>query len=314
MKLIKSSPVDYTFLKAELACANFITRTTPNTNQWTSVCHGATGSGGSLFVAVAQTGTGNRAMSSPDGITWTARTTPADNSWQAVCMAGINYIAVASSGTQPVMTSSNGTTWTIRTAPNNVPWYGVCYNGSNRAVAVGDHSTSPVMYSNDYGSTWTQVTAPGGIYTAVCFANKQFVAVGTGVVMTSPDGITWTARTCPAHSWRSVTYGNGLYVAVATSGPDGNRIMTSPDGITWTIRSTSLTSGAQFQDVKFFNGLFVAVIASGITGFRFRTSPDGITWTRRGVDDHSWYGIAYGDSCYAAVSLGGQAMSSTMRL
>ena len=38
-----------------------------------------------LFVAVAQTGTGNRVMTSPDGINWTIRTSANDRSWNSVC-------------------------------------------------------------------------------------------------------------------------------------------------------------------------------------------------------------------------------------
>jgi hypothetical protein len=54
-----------------------------------------------LFVAVAISGTGNRVMTSPDGITWTARSSAADNSWVAVCWSaevGL-FVAVANSGT-----------------------------------------------------------------------------------------------------------------------------------------------------------------------------------------------------------------------
>ena len=40
------------------------------------------------FVAVATTGTGNRVMTSPDGITWAPRTSAADNGWRGVVWAG----------------------------------------------------------------------------------------------------------------------------------------------------------------------------------------------------------------------------------
>ena len=46
-------------------------RTSAADNEWRSVTFG-----NGLFVAVAQTGTGNRVMTSPDGITWTAQTEP----------------------------------------------------------------------------------------------------------------------------------------------------------------------------------------------------------------------------------------------
>jgi hypothetical protein len=54
-----------------------------------------------LFCAVAQTGTGNRVMTSPDGITWTIRTSAADNGWLSVCWSperGL-FCAVSITGT-----------------------------------------------------------------------------------------------------------------------------------------------------------------------------------------------------------------------
>jgi hypothetical protein len=63
-----------------------------------------------LFVAVSTSGSGNRVMTSPDGITWTLRTSAADNQWNGVCWAsdlGL-FAAVASSGTgNRVMTSKS---------------------------------------------------------------------------------------------------------------------------------------------------------------------------------------------------------------
>ena len=53
-----------------------------------------------LLVAVALTGSGNRMMTSPDGINWTLRTTPADNQWYSVAWADeLNVlVSVASTG------------------------------------------------------------------------------------------------------------------------------------------------------------------------------------------------------------------------
>ncbi len=190
-------------------------------------------------MAVSSSGTGNRVMTSPDGITWTARTSAANNSWTSVIHGNGLFVAVASSGTgNRVMTSSNGITWTARTstADNN----------------------------------WTSVTYANGLFVAVATS-------GTGNrVMTSPDGITWTARTSAAdNSWNSVTYGNGLFVAVSGTGT-GNRVMTSPDGITWTARNAAVEN--TWRGLTYGNGLFVAVSQSG-TGNRVMISgPLSSTW------------------------------------
>jgi len=160
-------------------------RTSAADNTWTSVCYGA-----GLFVTVATSGSGNRVMTSPDGITWSSRTSAADNLWYSVCYGAGLFVAVASSGTgNRVMTSPDGITWTIQTSAADNSWYSVCYGA--------------------------------GLFVAVA-------ADGTGNrVMTSPDGITWTSRTSAAdNNWNGVCYGYDKFVAVANSGT-GNRVMTS---------------------------------------------------------------------------------------
>jgi len=65
----------------------------------------------------AECGAGNRVITSPDGITCTARTSAADNGWYGVAWApriGL-FAAVAISGSgNRVMTSPDGITWTTR--------------------------------------------------------------------------------------------------------------------------------------------------------------------------------------------------------
>ena len=62
--------------------------------------------GNGLFVAVANSGTGNRVMTSPDGITWTRRTSAADNSWWSATYGNGLFAAVANTGSgNQIMTS-----------------------------------------------------------------------------------------------------------------------------------------------------------------------------------------------------------------
>ena len=76
-------------------------RTSAADNGWHSVTYG-----NGLFVAVAYSGTGNRVMTSPDGINWTARTSAADNQWLSVTYGNGLFVAVSQSGTgNRVMTS-----------------------------------------------------------------------------------------------------------------------------------------------------------------------------------------------------------------
>jgi len=237
---------------------------------WSSVTYG-----NGLYVAVANSGTGNRVMTSPDGINWTSRTSATDNSWSSITYGNGLFVAVSSTGTTArVMTSSNGITWAIRTASSNNNWSGVTY-GNGQFVAVANTGA-------------------------------------TNLVMTSPDGITWTGRSAAAASeWKSITYGNGLYVAVANNGA-GNRVMTSPDGITWTSRTASAANS--WTGITYVNGLYVAVANSG-TGNRVMTSPDGITWTsRNAASENSWSGVANGNGLFVAVAgsgMGNRVMTSS---
>jgi hypothetical protein len=161
-------------------------RTSAADYRWRSVTYG-----NGLFVAVSDTGTGNRVMTSPDGITWTIRTSAADNDWRSVTYGNGLFVAVSESGIgNRVMTSPDGITWTIRTS------------------------------AADY--LWRSVTYGNGLFVAVAISGIN------DRVMTSPDGIDWTIRPTPINenNWDHVTYGNGLFVAVSASGT-GDRVMTS---------------------------------------------------------------------------------------
>lgn len=173
---------------------------------WTSITYG-----NGLFVAVAcgtgtggtcNTSAGTRVVTSPDGITWTARTAPAAL-WNAVTYGNGLFVAVSeSNGPNNVMTSPDGITWTARTAPNGM-WGDVEY-GNGRFVATA----------------WSKVS---------------------NLVMTSPDGITWTSRSVTEEDgYTSLVFSSGLFVtAWYDTDKSGNpsSISTSPDGVTWTKQS-----------------------------------------------------------------------------
>jgi hypothetical protein len=169
-------------------------------------------------------------MTSPDGITWTARAAAEANVWYSVTYGNGLYVAVSNDGTNRVMTSPNGITWTARAAAEANTWFSVTY-GNGLYVAVSNDGTNRVMTSPD-GITWTaRAAAEANTWYTITYSNGLFVAVaqsGTNRVMTSPDGITWTARAAAeANAWVSVTYGNGQFVAISSIGT--NRVMTSGD-------------------------------------------------------------------------------------
>jgi hypothetical protein len=277
-------------------------RTSAADNQWRGVAYG-----NGMFVAIAQSGTGNRVMTSPDGVTWTARTSAADNSWTSVAYGNGLFVAVAASGSgNRVMTSPDGINWTLRTSAADNSWIDVTY-GNGLFVAVAWSGTGNRVMTSPDGINWTlRTSAADNLWWGVTYGNGLFVAVaqsGSGNrVMTSPDGINWTIRTSPDNAWLDVTYGGGLFVAVAISG-SGNRVMTSPDGITWTARTSAADN--EWLGVAYGDGLFVAVAQTG-SGNRVMTSPDGITWTARtSATDNAWRAVAYGDGMFVAVAMTG---------
>jgi hypothetical protein len=299
----ESSAVELIPATSEIG-VNWTARTSAADNLWRSVTYG-----NGLFVAVAQTGTGNRVMTSLDGITWMSRTSAADNAWFGVTYGNGVFVAVAANGSgNRVMTSPDGINWTIRTSAEDKDWTSVTY-GNGLFVAVSVNSTGNQVMTSQDGIDWTaRTSAAENAWLSVTYGNGLFVAVASsGVgnrVMTSPDGINWTAQTSTAdNSWNSITYGNGLFVAVAPFG-SGKRVMTSPDGIIWTARDAAANN--PWASVTYGNGLFIAVAPGGGTGNRVMTSPDGINWTTRtSAADNSWTSVTYGNGRFVAVAASG---------
>ena len=282
--------------------------------------------GKGLFVAVATSGTGNRVLTSPDGMTWTSRTSAADNTWQSVTYGNGVFVAVSDSGTgNRVMTSPDGLAWTIRTSASDNSWWAVAY-GDGMFVAVSE--SDKVMVSTDNGATWSLKQGAGTPWTGsslttawralVYGGNQTWAAVGSlGRIMThhrkfsNAHASTWTLRTSPvadgATMWLSVLWGNDKFVATGN-----NNIMTSPDGKTWTSRSTVT---GRWESVAYGNNIWVAVSADSAN---IQTSPNGITWTTRAHGTtrasstaSSYNSIVYANGIFMAVGNGGAAMSST---
>ena len=231
-----------------------------------------------IFVVVSSLGTGDRVLTSPNGIDWTARTSAADYFWRSVCWSEEQnkFVAVSSSGTgDRVMTSSDGITWNLQTTPADYEWTCVI---------------------------WVKELS---IFVAVAQS-------GSGNrVMTSPDGITWNLQTTPAdYRWRSVCWSPelSLLVAVAESGA-GNRVMTSPNGIVWTTQVTP--EDLDYQSVCWSSelALFVAVAGTGTTG-RVITSKDGINWTLRTSILSYWNSVVWSPQfrIFVAVAQSGQRL------
>ena len=264
-----------------------------------------------LFAAVSQDGTGNRVMTSPNGITWTSRTTPTvpdEPAYQSITWSrelGL-FCAVANAGTgNRVATSPDGITWTARstTGFDNV-WRSVTWAPElGLFCAVASTGTGNRVMTSPNGTTWTTRDTTGkdqswnnivwaaelGLFVVVSFGG------GANSVMTSPDGINWTLLTLTGitNAWLGICWSPelGLFVATAASGT-GNRVMTSPDGINWTSRTSA-------ADLSWANviwaaelGLFVACSdTAGTTSVMI--SADGVNWSLRTCPANQWRALAW---------------------
>jgi hypothetical protein len=230
-----------------------------------------------IFAVVAQSGTGNRVMT----------TQPIYKGINATSAANLDLVRRGMGLPSASEAVSAVSTWTTRSITSN-SWFGVCWSSELAIfVAVSEYSVggvAQVMTSSD-GFTWTLRTAAAALrWRCVCWSPqiRLFVSValnGTGNgVMTSPDGITWTTRATPAdNSWNGVCWSpeRSIFVAV---GQGNLGVMTSNDGIVWTLQ-TSGTLSPNWYNVAWGKGagIFAATTWNGIT----MSSPDGVTWTTR---------------------------------
>jgi len=261
-----------------------------------------------LFCAVSTAGNGNRVMTSPDGINWTAQDAAAENNWRSICWSpelGL-FCAVSYTGTgNRVMTSPDGINWTSRNSASDHSWYSICWSpelGLFCAVATSGATVYQVMTSPD-GINWTsRLPASVNDWFSVCWSSdlELFCAVsvsGTGNrVMTSPDGINWTSRNSAANNyWYSVCWSPelGLFCAVSSNGT--YRVMTSPDGINWTSRMAA--DSYQWYSVCWSPelGLFCAVGNADGNFDGVMVSVNGIDWSTRdtGLGDYNWQAICW---------------------
>ena len=160
---------------------NWTRQVSAEDNVWQSVTFG-----NGLFVAVSSTGSGDRAMTSPDGINWTIQSSP-DNFWLSVTFGNGLFVAVGTG--DRVMTSPDGTNWTSQSSPDG-SWTSITF-GNGLFVAVSDNFSGDGVMTSPDGVAWTLQSTPDNDWTAVTFGNNLFVAVASSIsgkrVMTSPD-------------------------------------------------------------------------------------------------------------------------------
>jgi hypothetical protein len=97
-------------------------------------------------------------------------------------------------------------------------------------------------------------------FSSIVWGNAQFVMVGDGLVVTSPDGFTanWTPVFSDSASWLDLAWSGSQYAAVGADGA----MMDSVNGITWTRRPNLIRS--HLRGATWGNGEFLAVGENGV--------------------------------------------------
>jgi hypothetical protein len=246
---------------------------------------------GSCLVAV---GTGGTILTSPDGVRWIERQSGTHRPLRGVAWTGSTFVAVGGSmftgapmndwDTGVVVTSSDGVNWRDVTPGRHHLLSDVAWTGG-QFVAVGWFGT---VFTSPDGINWTERPTgvsrawgvPGGnnALQAVAWDGAALVAVGsttvgTGVVLTSPDGIQWTPRTpATVTPLSGVAYAGSRVVAVGSSTRSGTAF-SSADGIEWVEEACGVVS----LSCVAWDG--ATVVAAGIFG-DIVTMRDGV-WQRQ---------------------------------
>ena len=191
-----------------------------------------------LFCAVASSGTGDRVITSPDGLNWNTQLNAAvDDSWYSVCWSSKLRLFCAVSNSGKIMLSSNGIGWTYINPGITAAFTSVCWAESlNLFCAVGNSGSGRDVATSVDGSTWTtqaDATFTFG-FSSVCWSEELnlFCATIPGLsrVNTSPNGVNWTSLTTSA-AFNSVAWSKKIGCFFA-GGSAGN-VNVSFDGTTW---------------------------------------------------------------------------------
>lgn len=265
------------------------------TNDFEGIAYGV-----GLFVAIADSGSVNQAVStSPDGITWTTRNS-ASAQWTGVAWNGTAFVSPGIFTTLGLR-SLDGITWaTVTLNSDGGEWGAICATATHRFVAVSqaDFGFGLVLVSDDNGLSWTPKASPGSQYNGVWAGGGKVVAVGQdgSIVYSTDDGDTWTlVGSPPTGAWNSPTYGNGRWVIIGVD----NSTAWSLDGIVWT---QGPTLAGDLATIAFGNGLFVT---PGTTNGKAYVSIDGITWRAYSCPNFDWRAICYGAGKFVAAAASG---------
>ena len=257
---------------------------------------------GSKYVAAGRIGGDGAIWTSTDLSNWTQASLSARTSYFYAAAAGNGkYVAVGantnSNSVSALATSSDGFNWTAVNTQTGV-MRDVAF-GSGLFVAVGTDSSKAALRTSTDGVTWTVPTLPATSATlilSVTYTNGQFVALGSGLIWTSPDSITWTDRsasyTAAGEVPLDLVYTGGTYVLLGyrSAAPRTLFTRTSSDLSTWSGASETgcyYTGSVGGKLGVLGDHLYVLGRAGSTAASSYcaASSPDlGVSWSMSSVD------------------------------
>lgn len=287
-------------------------------------CYFSIADDGTTFVAVGESGTPTSlVMTSPDGITWTARTCAGTGITRVIYVASLAmFIAVGEAGKIYTSTDS-GVTWTAAiTNPFGATRTinALAYSPTLGLIIAATFSNNEYATSTD-GTHWTTHAIAGGTnwsYQGAIWGKDKFIMVGqnnstnVGIILYSTDGLTWTlanASIGAASNVRGLGYSTQLDRYVAAN-INLQEIYTSLDGITWFTRPAGNTNAG--IAIVSGNGLFIGLGSS--SNVLYESETGGETWvagTAGTSTDQMWAGVTRG-AALIAVGLNGKAYTTVV--
>lgn len=203
---------------------------------------------GTRFIGVTNDATTLRAVTSTDGITWTANTIAAPGG-MTVNTATVAWngtvVIVAVQGVSNAYTSTSGTgSWTPQALGSTVDSAPQIDATSFQSVILDASGTS--HYKSANGTSWSALTTPVNIQSnskPIVFSDKVVISISNSQIIYSSDMTNWTTVTtgftltgsATRDYWKSGT----RYCFAEASG----RIPYTINGIDWFCHSTSDTAG-----------------------------------------------------------------------
>lgn len=140
-------------------------------------------------------------------------------------------------------------------------------------------------------STFTPLTIGGGAtWWSVAFGLGLFVMVGTGGIMSSPDGATWTQRAAGLTNFRKIIFSStlGLFIAIGGVGGSASTYANSSNGTTWSA-ALSIAGNTGAKPTASITVTNVAQIAcSNTAGTTSANPPQVFSATAANVVANSW--------------------------